>query len=363
MRRILGLLVGALAVSPFAPAGATPVFNLTYLSGTSAQAQTAFQDAANFWSSALSDSVVIDLTVGTGALGSGILGSTGAVTTSYYYSGVKSALTSNATSALDATAVANLPSGSSFSVYINRTSDNPNGSGSATPYVDSAGLNNEVITMTNANAKALGLTPTTGTVTGCIGDCDGFIKFSTGFTYDFDRGNGITAGTYDFFGLAVHEIGHALGFISGVDILDINSPGTGGPFLANQFIFVSPLDLYRCSTGSVNAGADLDWTADTRAKSFSVDGCATSLAPFSTGKVHGDGRQASHWKDNLGLGILDPTADVGELLLVTALDLKGMDAIGWELQEVPEPATLGLFAMAVAGLVGLRRRASAGPMR
>jgi len=51
------------------------------------------------------------------------------------------------------------------------------------------------------------------------------------------------------------------------------------------------------------------------------------------------------------------------LLLVTALDLKGMDAIGWELQEVPEPATLGLFAMAVAGLVGLRRRASAGPMR
>ena len=29
------------------------------------------------------------------------------------------------------------------------------------------------------------------------------------------------------------------------------------------------------------------------------------------------GRQASHWQDHLGLGILDPTASAGELLAIS----------------------------------------------
>ena len=77
------------------------------------------------------------------------------------------------------------------------------------------------------------------------------------------------------------------------------------------------------------AGANVDFTAGIATKNFSLDGCATSLGTFSTGVVHGDGRQASHWKDNLGLGIMDPTAGTGELLTVTALDLTAFDAIGW----------------------------------
>ena len=41
--------------------------------------------------------------------------------------------------------------------------------------------------------------------------------------------------------------GHALGFVSGVDVLDFNSPPNGGPFPANAFTFLSSLDLFRYS--------------------------------------------------------------------------------------------------------------------
>ena len=49
-------------------------------------------------------------------------------------------------------------------------------------------------------------------------------------------------------GLAAHEIGHALGFMSGVDILDGNS--SAGSYADSQFTYVNPLDLFRYSTHS-----------------------------------------------------------------------------------------------------------------
>ncbi len=346
------------AIAVVGSAHANPTFNLTYIAGTSAQAQTAFAQAAAYWTSAFSDNVTINLTVGTGTLGSGILASAASAESLFFYSGVRTAMATDATSTLDTAAVAHLPNTSSIPIYMNYTSDNPNGSGSATPYLDSTGVavsNNTTVRMTNANAKALGLTPTLQTVNGCSSNCDGFIEFSNGFTYDFDRGDGITGGTYDFVGLAMHEIGHALGFISGVDILDINSTSPTF-FAADLFTYVSPLDLFRCSTASATAGATLDFTAGTATKSFSTDNCATALGTFSTGQVHGDGRQASHWKDNLSLGIMDPTAATGEFLNVTALDLKGFDVIGWNLTTVPEPGALLLGAGWLIGLAAARRR-------
>ena len=72
---------------------------------------------------------------------------------------------------------------------------------------------------------------------------------------------------------------------------------------------------------------------------------------------HGDGRQASHWKDSLGLGIMDPTAAPGELLSISANDLRLFDLIGYDIAVVPEASSLTLLLIgSVLSLAGWRRK-------
>ncbi len=81
---------------------------------------------------------------------------------------------------------------------------------------------------------------------------------------------------------------------------------------------------------------------------------------FSTGAYVGDGRQASHWKDNLGLGIMDPTSSYGELLAISTNDIRAFDVIGWNRADasgVPDTAsTLALLGLGLALVGSLRRR-------
>lgn len=354
-------------------------FNFTPTRGMSQQAIGAFQQAGALWSSVLSDPVAVNIKINFTSLGSGILGSTSVTGYSTSYTNFDAALTNDATSAADATALASLPTGASFNMLINRTSNNPYGAGSATPYVDSNGnANNTTIYTASADAKALGLLAANRSTS------DGSISLSKRYTWDFTPSNGITAGQFDFVGIAAHEIGHVLGFDSGVDVLDYNS--SKKYYADSAFTYVSPLDLFRYSALSASLGV-IDWTADKRDKYFSIDGGATNLGGFSTGSVWGDKYQASHWKDNLGLGIMDPTSAPGEKLGITALDLEGMDVIGWNLSSsgpaganyslnlsgedgfgvialrdeaaVPEPGTVLMIGMAAFGFAGVawwRRR-------
>jgi hypothetical protein len=322
------------------------VINFSHAADMDIRALAGFQAAADRWSAVLHDDERVNQNIGFSVLGPNILGSTGSTRGAFSYNDYRNALVADAWGATDQAAVSHLSTRSCLSVLMNGTNVNPNGAGSGTPFLDNnCNANNSTIRLTSANARAVGLLDANNPLS------DGSVTFSSTFTWDFDPTDGVNSDAYDFIGVATHEIGHALGFVSGVDTLDGNR---GGDFSDAAFTYIAPADLFRCSSESKAAGADLDFSADNRTKNFSLDNCDSSIATFSTGTRFGDGRQASHWKDNLGIGILDPTAGRGEVLAISAIDLQLYDAIGWD--TVPEPGTLALLAFGMAGMFGLRRR-------
>lgn len=319
-------------------ANATLTFNFTPVDGTSQAAIDGFAAAGNRWSSLFHDNITINLQIGFSDLGASTLGGANPSFGTVSYFGTTTAMAFDATTATDVSAVSSLQPDSAFDLLMNLTTDNPNGSGSAVPYLDDDGsLNNSNILMTFANAKALGLLDPFNS-----GIFDATINFNSTKSWDFDPSDGVTAGAFDFIGIATHEIGHALGFVSGVDLLLSNQP-----WAEDNYPLVTPLDLFRFSADSFALGVH-DFTADNRDKYFSIDGGSTSLGTFSEGIVGTSTRQASHWEDNLSLGIMDPTAATGETLAFTPLDLIAFDAIGYDLTSVPEPAhVLGPMALTI----------------
>ncbi len=356
MRTILAALVIFVTMPAY-----SLTINLTNLGGVGpgTDALAGFNAAKAIWESSFSDNITINLNVKYGTTtisgspyGGSTLGSASSNKIVTTYSSFTGALTGDITTTDDITATNSLQSGSSFDMLLNRTRNNPNGVGSATPFIDDDGnANNTSVRVNRANMKAIGLLDANNTGT------DASIGFNSNFSFDFDHSDGIGVSQFDFIGVAIHEIGHALGFVSGVDILDINS--SSPYFFDYQFNDVSPLDMFRYSADSFADGI-IDWTADTREKYFSIDGGMTNLAGFSTGSTWGaDGHQASHWRDNLVLGIMDPTFAYGELGALKALDLQALDVIGYDLVTVPLPGAVWLFGGALLALVGRRRRRSA----
>ncbi|QDT46908.1 Hemolysin, plasmid [Symmachiella dynata] len=308
-----------------APGGVT--FNLISDPGMDQRAIDGFVDAALLWSQIFTDDVTINLDIGFSVLAPNVLGQASSSSISTSYSDFYMALDGDRTTLEDDAAVASLSTGSTFDMLLNHVSNSPE-TDLATPFVDDDGdANNSTIDINTATAKAIGLLAANDSAV------DASITFSSEFSWDFDQRDGINSNQLDFVGVAAHEIGHALGFVSGVDALDYNPDD----FMDDEFIYVAPLDLFRYSTESAAEGSGIiDWTADTRFKYFSLDNGQTSLALFSTGTFLGDGWQASHWKDDLGIGIMDPTAEPpGGLMTISDLDILAFDVIGWNINKPP----------------------------
>jgi len=330
-------------------AQAALVFNFSQGGGITAPILAGFNAAAQRWSNVFTDDITVNVSIDFTNLGSGVLGSTTLVESDYFYSSVRPAMVNDATTGYDTQSVANLPSGTAFDMYLNHVSNGPFGTDLVTPFVDDDGDgNNQLIQMTNANAKALGLLGAQSLGT------DGTVQIGDQVTWDFDPSDGIEVDAFDFVGVVQHELGHVLGFNSGVDILDaFGGPPGAGPFLDHQHTEVSTLDLHRYSTESAALGV-IDFTADARDKFFSVDGGATPIASFATGEIFGDGDMAGHWQDGSGTGLFIPNPAMGQLLSLSALDVAALDVIGFD--AIPEPSSFALLAVGLVTMTVYRRR-------
>ena len=396
--RFKGLLCcGAAIVSMGSAANATTINLIDQgFAGTAAQQaqfRAAFQIAASYWGSILTNNATINLGVGTSALASGIIGSTGSsrndVTTTAWLNAVNNTKSS---SVLDSSIVKPTLTNGGASFITNGVLPNGNDDLTTQRYDNGQTTSSKTLYLNTSLTKALGLNATyaSDNPTGL----DGTVRFSTNFNFDFDPTDGITANTFDFIGVAIHEIGHALGFVSGVDFLDIygvgpgNSPNEGSlGYILNDTSIYSALDMFRYSSDPNNlvpGGPALDLSVG-GTKYFSIDGGATALFgnTFSTGRYNGDGQQASHWKDTancaIGNGLLDPTFCFGQTGFVTGLDLAAYDAMGWNLSvnaltygntstaviyrqfatAVPETATWGMMILGFGLMGGAMRRRSA----
>jgi hypothetical protein len=343
------LLPAALLLQAVTSQGFTIVLNPT--AGMDPLAQDGFRRAADYWESQFTDPVTVNLTIGFSALGSNILAQAGSSWVQIPVASVKSAMTFDVTSTSDVAAISHFPALSS-GYFLSFLTQKDTEGGSTAVSLDNDTLvdgpnwynNNAFLDLTTANAKALGFSLTNPPL------ADASITFSSAFSWDFDQSDGVGPGLQDFVGVAIHEIGHALGFVSGVDTVDY---AISRQIDLDPYAIYSVLDLFRYSAaGTLNLAAGAE-------AYFSLDGGVTSLGGFSTGVEQGDGRQASHWKDNLGLGIMDPTANpAGQINTPSELDLLVFDVIGWDrISPVPEPGSVfGLMGLLCSSLL-LRRRA------
>ena len=373
--------------------------NLIDLGGvTGSPAEQGFKVAASYWGSVLTNNANINLGVRFAPLAPNVIGSTGSTRTDKSVAAWKNGvLATRSGFTLDQTAVLptlNADGGASFIVNGTRPAPTAGDPGAVQQdttvkfFDDGTTTSSKILFLNTSVQKAVGI------FTGSATARDGNVTFSTNFTFDFDPTDGIEAGKMDFIGVAIHEIGHALGFVSGVDIMDqFGAPnGTSLGYDLNDTSVFSALDMFRYSNdpGDVapGAGPSRDLTVGTTTY-FSIDGGLTQVGAdsrFSTGRFNGDGRQASHFKDTPSaqggcngynqLGILDPTFCLGEMGVVKGLDLAAYDAIGWNLDfdvlgnlgynrntaqiyvqalGVPEPASWALM-IAGFGMLGFAIR-------
>jgi hypothetical protein len=218
------------------------------------------------------------------------------------YSTLKSLLASDAKSANDAIAVANLPA-----------TDPTNGAD---------------FLLITAQAKALGVLAANNAAN------DGTVTIGSGYNWTFDPNNRAVAGEYDFIGLAEHEISEVMG--------RYGTANFGGNF--------GLLDLFGYAFGAGGTGTGtLDLAANQANNYFCIDGGKTALKLYND---HANGEDDKDWGSGSN-DAFNAFSSSGVENNMSALDIEEMDVIGYDV-AVPEPASVGMLA--VCGLALVRRR-------
>ena len=273
-----------------------------------AEAMRTVQRAAEFWSSVLADNVTVELDADFAALGAGTLGNMAPVSGNVLYDQLRDAMIADAQS--HEIIVNELP------VFLGLTTDGADVS--------------DTVTITRANMKALGMTalPNVASQYGG-GQIDGTMEISDAFDN----------AAADFLQIAIHEIGHALGFTSGVGNVD------GGAGVTE----LTPMDMFRLGPGQgannfTDAPRMLDPTKDqvfydggyfNPASITTIAGLTLGDIPMSTGEQTGDGFQPSHFKNRnlingVYIGTMDPVANPAASENASENDKRVLDLIGWD---------------------------------
>ncbi len=327
--------IAALAAATSAQAlNIIPVYDSSITSLSNATAiEAAFQNVANQFNASFASPVTVKIGVSWGKVASQTLG-TGNISASvsplrapYAYSDIVAAFA--------ATAAANPNDPYLASVMQTLPAKSPAGALSFDlPY---------------AQAQALGLLSAT------IPLNSGYVGFSSTVNWDLSSANGVSAGMFDFQGLAAHEISEVLGRVTGLQ--------KATPAFATLF------DALRYAAPGVSS---FSYSAPAY---FSIDGGVTNLGAFN---YSGTGDR-SDWNAIAG-DAQSAVLKTGTALSLSTSDMIALDVLGWgawtplisgskigamvsaddptlvSFGAVPEPATWSMLLLGVGLVGGMARR-------
>lgn len=169
------------------------------------------------------------------------------------------------------------------------------------------------------------------------------IGFNSDFAFDFDPSDGITANRTDFDAVAVHEIGHALGFDSNTGYKEL---------VRSAPVAVSVWDIFRFRPGTTaenfaTAQRILSSGGNQNFFDGSLELGLSTGRPDGTG---GDREQSSHWKDDgltgTHIGVMDPTIADGVRETISDNDLAALKVMGYAVG-----ASAGVEAPVISNIV------------
>ncbi len=276
------------------------VFNLG--ASVPAAAVTSFTRAETYLESQFGDPITVTVNVSFANLGSGIIGATSSATiANRAYSTVRAGLIAGKDS--NDTIQDFLPAGTTIPVRYVGTS--------ATVTAEN------LLEVNRANYKA-----TIGTSSGN----DGSMQYNSSFNFDYDPSNGITGSQTSLTDVIIHEVGHALGFVSSAD-----NQGGGVMHMLDVIRFQNT-----DGTGDYNPDTTAEFSTTPRTVDYNTpnDDAISDIISGEWRMSDGTPYQASHFREqSANIGIMDPAFAGGQTFYPNYFktsDTSVFDAIGWD---------------------------------